>query len=550
MATRAASRDAARAQSTRSGRVPQALIDELIRPGLGQKDVRLRSVGPNARLQEARRRLNDPETTAGKPGTNLCRYAGDDTKMAGKRPSYYTEKRIGRAGMSICKSIVDEAWSDPAFLTEQKRVCGENREYVFPHARKNGVRVKGHCRNLHAPRPRAKKPKADPRQAQLNALIRKRDATQNLTKYNELNRQIKALRVEMKPQPVQTEPDDISGFDFSSVRPKSKRPVLTEPDDISAYDFSSVRPKKPVRPVSKPNAAMRDYIDSLPRGSKKRATDAFRVYMSGPERYTADQALSAYKLMLSRDGQVVGDTAFDDSGDEDQDIGEFEPGGGGLDGGALTAGLQVLIDDREWSAANPQLYERLIDRMGMARGDEISKRTGEIGPMKEKAEREMIANAAAAAERSRHTAASTAFKHLAFTDPSRDSIGIFGSPGTPASTAPMDTPGTPAFPMGNSPFAGTQQQQAAMAAWQHVYPASPAGSAPSVPSISTEGFPTPSSFDSDATQPGGAGAPEGYHYMDDGTLMSDAAHLTGAPESYHLMADDMRGNGLTLFATH
>ena len=56
-------------------------------------------------------------------------------------------------------------------------------------------------------------------------------------------------------------------------------------------------------------------------------------------------------------------------------------------------------------------------------------------------------------------------------------------------------------------------------------------------------------------EPGGAGAPEGYHYMDDGTLMSDAAHLTGegyigAPESYHLMADDMRGNGLTLFATH
>ena len=44
--------------------------------------------------------------------------------------------------------------------------------------------------------------------------------------------------------------------------------------------------------------------------------------------------------------------------------------------------------------------------------------------------------------------------------------------------------------------------------------------------------------------------------MDDGTLMSDAAHLTGegyigAPEeSYHLMADDMRGNELTLFATH
>jgi hypothetical protein len=71
---------------------------------------------------------------------------------------------------------------------------------------------------------------------------------------------------------------------------------------------------------------MREYIDSLPRGSKKRATDAFRVYMTGPERYTADEALRAYRLMLSRDDQVVGDTVFDDSGEEDQDLGEF--GGG------------------------------------------------------------------------------------------------------------------------------------------------------------------------------------------------------------------------------
>eukprot|EP01046_Picozoa_sp_COSAG06_P030485 COSAG06_NODE_2897_length_6120_cov_56.864308_5_plen_231_part_00 len=66
-----------------------------------------------------------------------------------------------------------------------------------------------------------------------------------------------------------------------------------------------------------------------------------------------------------------------------------------------------------------------------------------------------------------------AFKHLAFTDPSRDSIGIFGSPGTPTS------------------------------------------------------------FDSDAIQPGGSGAPEGYHYMPDGTLMADAAHLTG--EGYYVL---------------
>ena len=62
-----------------------------------------------------------------------------------------------------------------------------------------------------------------------------------------------------------------------------------------------------------------------------------------------------------RDAQApVGDTEFDDSGDEDQDIGEFEPSGGGLNGGALSDGLQVLIDDADWSAANPQLYGRLI----------------------------------------------------------------------------------------------------------------------------------------------------------------------------------------------
>eukprot|EP01046_Picozoa_sp_COSAG06_P000289 COSAG06_NODE_8_length_37897_cov_42.611884_8_plen_104_part_00 len=56
------------------------------------------------------------------------------------------------------------------------------------HAGMERGRVKAHCRNLHAPRPRAKKSKkANPRQKQLNALIRKRDATQNCAKYNELN---------------------------------------------------------------------------------------------------------------------------------------------------------------------------------------------------------------------------------------------------------------------------------------------------------------------------------------------------------------------------
>ena len=152
MATRAATRKAAQAQSTRSGRVPQQLIDELIRPGLAQKDVRLRSLAPSARKQEAIRRLNDPETAAGKPGTNLCRYAGDDKKMAAKRPSYYTKRNIGPSALSLCKEIVDEAWSDPAFLKEEKIACGDDKKWVFAHQR-GDKRVKGHCRKVNAPRP-------------------------------------------------------------------------------------------------------------------------------------------------------------------------------------------------------------------------------------------------------------------------------------------------------------------------------------------------------------------------------------------------------------
>eukprot|EP01044_Picomonas_judraskeda_P001207 COSAG03_NODE_67_length_15062_cov_86.408781_3_plen_122_part_00 len=57
--------------------------------------------------------------------------------------------------MALCADMVKEAWNDPAFLKEQKRVCGDDREYVFPYKRK-GKTVKGHCRKLDAPRPRKK----------------------------------------------------------------------------------------------------------------------------------------------------------------------------------------------------------------------------------------------------------------------------------------------------------------------------------------------------------------------------------------------------------
>eukprot|EP01043_Picozoa_sp_COSAG02_P000990 COSAG02_NODE_20_length_53673_cov_86.864841_25_plen_116_part_00 len=65
--------------------------------------------------------------------------------------------------VDLCAKAVEDAWNDPEFLAEQRRVCGDTKEYVFPYKRKSG-NVKDHYRNLHAPRPRARKPKADPRE--------------------------------------------------------------------------------------------------------------------------------------------------------------------------------------------------------------------------------------------------------------------------------------------------------------------------------------------------------------------------------------------------
>ena len=62
MATRAATKAAAQGRVTRSGRVPQELIDAELTRALSIKDRRLGSIGPNVNVQEARRRLCDPET--------------------------------------------------------------------------------------------------------------------------------------------------------------------------------------------------------------------------------------------------------------------------------------------------------------------------------------------------------------------------------------------------------------------------------------------------------------------------------------------------------
>ena len=71
MTTRAQVREAARAQTTRSGRVPQSAIDAELQ-SFDDKDLRLRSVAKGVRKREAKRRLMDLDIKAGQPGSDLC----------------------------------------------------------------------------------------------------------------------------------------------------------------------------------------------------------------------------------------------------------------------------------------------------------------------------------------------------------------------------------------------------------------------------------------------------------------------------------------------
>ena len=125
MTTRSKVRETARSQATRSGRVPQSAIDEQL-ISFDDKDLRLRSVGKDVRKREAKRRLMDIAIKAGQPGSDLCRFTtySSASKQRGKRPYYYKEQNVGRVGVNLCKKAVEDAWKDPEFLAEQRRVCG------------------------------------------------------------------------------------------------------------------------------------------------------------------------------------------------------------------------------------------------------------------------------------------------------------------------------------------------------------------------------------------------------------------------------------------
>jgi len=155
---------------------------------------------------------------------------------------------------------------------------------------------------------------------ELAKLVRKRDTTVAGSKvYQQLNQQIKTLREQLKPNVSVSE---------------------IETEDIDQYNYSGVRPNnEPRRPPSRPAASTRrtptpfsigeipEYLDSLSRGERKKAETAIRQYMTGPRKLNSLEALAAYKERKRRDAQApVGATEFDDSGDEDQDLGGFGSG--------------------------------------------------------------------------------------------------------------------------------------------------------------------------------------------------------------------------------
>ena len=223
-------------------------------------------------------------------------------------------------------------------MKEEKMACGDDKKWVFAHQR-GDKRVKGHCRKVDAPRPRAKKAKADPRENELAALIRKRDNASNLSEYNALDKQVKALRAELKPKaqskpkPQSAPPPQVASKPFG-VDTGDPFNVL---DGIAGEDFTGnpgtgfdgVAQPVSVQPQPKFNQRIYTYVQSLPRGQQKTAMNALRQYVYGPGRMQPDDAIERYRERLVRDAQApVGSTEFDeldasDSDTEDDPMSQF-----------------------------------------------------------------------------------------------------------------------------------------------------------------------------------------------------------------------------------
>jgi uncharacterized protein YecE (DUF72 family) len=226
--------------------------------------------------------------------------------------------------------FTDEAWSNTAFLKEEKLACGDDKKWVFGHER-GDKRVKVHCRKVDAPRPRAKKAKSDPREKQLAALVRRRDKASNISEYNALDKQIKALRAELKPksqpkpQPKQSAPPPQIASKPFGVDMGDTFGVL---DSITGEAFTGnpgtgfdgVTKPVSIQPQPKFNQRIYTFVQSLPRGEQNKAMNALRQYVYGPGRMQPDDAIERYKDRRVRDAQApIGSTEFDELDASDSD---------------------------------------------------------------------------------------------------------------------------------------------------------------------------------------------------------------------------------------
>ena len=100
---------------------------------------------------------------------------------------------------------------------------------------------------------------------------------------------------------------------------------------------------------------MQTYIDSLPRGEQRKAQNIMTAYRNFAG-LDGNAAIARYEQRRESDAQApVGATEFDDSGEEDQELGEF---GSGLDGGAFDAERRALRDRKNELAHRRRLITR------------------------------------------------------------------------------------------------------------------------------------------------------------------------------------------------
>jgi hypothetical protein len=208
---------------------------------------------------------------------------------------------------------------------------------------------------------------------ELVKLVRKRDnATAGSTAYQRLNKQVNELKAQLKPQrePVLEEPDDISGYDFRVTRP-SRRPQSPEPAPRGRRRVAGTR-----RTPSIITESMKKYIDSHPRGERGKARNVMSAYRNFGN-MEPSEAIARYKQRKSDDAR----TPLDNAGDFEDELGTDDESDEEPTGGAISAGLQNLLDNVEFQTGYPALTERLRARAGdtgLTRAQEIAQRRAQL----------------------------------------------------------------------------------------------------------------------------------------------------------------------------